>query len=120
MCSPMNSFQHMRGERVLPGAVPVDHQERPASPETQAPDLDAIAAAWKLAANLRPLAGISRGHTNHAMGTVSIGTQWLIVAAGIVLCPVFVLLTAYLTGWLLFRQLWARPAAIPCSADMPR
>jgi len=43
------------------------------------------------------------------MGKVSIGTQWLIVSAGVVLCPVFVLLTIGLIGWLLFRRLWPRP-----------
>jgi len=40
------------------------------------------------------------------MGKVSIGNQWLIVAAGAFLCPVFVLFTACLVGWSLFRRLW--------------
>jgi hypothetical protein len=43
------------------------------------------------------------------MGRVSIGSQWLIVAAGVVLCPVFVLFAACLAGWLLLRRLWRYP-----------
>ena len=48
---------------------------------------------------------------NQAMGRVLIGTQWLIVATGVVLCPVLVVLTACFIGWLLFRRLWRRPEA---------
>ena len=46
-----------------------------------------------------------------AMGKVSIGRQWLIVAAGVVLCAVFALFAACLIGWLLFRRLWRHPEA---------
>jgi hypothetical protein len=38
------------------------------------------------------------------MGRVSIWAQWLIIAAGVVLCPVFVLLVACLIGWPFFRR----------------
>jgi len=34
------------------------------------------------------------------------------VAAGAVLCPVLLLLVAYLTGWMLLRHLWRRQAAV--------
>jgi hypothetical protein len=47
------------------------------------------------------------GH--QAMGRVSIGRQWLIVAAGVVLCPVLALFAACLIGWLLFGRLWPYP-----------
>jgi hypothetical protein len=40
------------------------------------------------------------------MGRVSIREQWLIVGAGAVLCPAFVLLTVCVLGWLRFRRLW--------------
>jgi hypothetical protein len=39
------------------------------------------------------------------MGRVSIRAQWLIVATGVVLCPVFAFLAACLIGWSLFRRL---------------
>src|SRR5271156_486924 len=42
------------------------------------------------------------------MGRVSIWKQWLGVAVGAVLYPVFVLLTACLIGWLLLYRLWPR------------
>ena len=54
-------------------------------------------------------------HGHHSMGTVSISTQWLIVAAGVVLCPVFGLLTACLIGWLVVLRLWTRPEIAPGS-----
>ena len=45
------------------------------------------------------------------MGKVSIGAQWLIVAAVVLLCPIFVLPIPCLVGWLLFRRLWRPPEA---------
>ena len=51
----------------------------------------------------------------YAMGRVSIRAQWLIVAAGVVLCPVFGLLTACLIGWLVVLRLWTRPEIAPGS-----
>ena len=53
------------------------------------------------------------------MGRVSIGAQWLIVATGVLLCPIFVLLLPCLIGWLLFRRLWRRPEADSGSAHAP-
>jgi hypothetical protein len=58
-------------------------------------------------------------HGHRAMGRVSIWTQWLIVAAGVVLCPVFVLLTVWMIGWLLIRRLWPGPEVAPGSAPAP-
>ena len=47
-------------------------------------------------------------HGPYAMGRVSIRAQWLIIAADVLLSPVFVFLMACLIGWLLFRRLWLR------------
>jgi hypothetical protein len=55
-------------------------------------------------------------HRHRAIGRVSIWTQWLIVAADVVLCPVFVLLTAWMIGWLLIRRLWPSPEVASGSA----
>jgi hypothetical protein len=48
----------------------------------------------------------AQGH--QAMGRVSIWKQWLIIAAGVVVCPELLLLATWLMGWLLFRRLWLR------------
>jgi len=61
--------------------------------------------------------GCAIGHS--AMGRVSTRTQWLIVAACVVLCPVFVLLTPCLLGWPLLRRLWPRPKVAPGSVLAP-
>jgi hypothetical protein len=61
---------------------------------------------------VRNIAQVVRlGH--HAMGRVSIWAQWTIIAAGVVLCPVFVLLVTCLIGWSLFRRSWPRPEVAP-------
>jgi hypothetical protein len=65
---------------------------------------------------VRKLAQVVR-HEHHAMGRVSIWTQWLIIAAGAVLCPVFVLLTACLIGWLLVRKLRPPPGSTSVNDD---
>jgi hypothetical protein len=39
------------------------------------------------------------------MGRVPIWKQWLIIGAGVVLSPAFILLTACLFGWLTLRRL---------------
>ena len=41
------------------------------------------------------------------MGKVSISKQWLMVAAGTFLSPVFVLLLAWFIGWPRIRRLWS-------------
>jgi hypothetical protein len=43
------------------------------------------------------------------MGRVPIWVQWSIILAGVLLCPLLMLLLACVTGWLLFHKLWARP-----------
>jgi hypothetical protein len=49
------------------------------------------------------------------MGKVSIRAQWLMVAAGIFLSPVFVLFLAWFIGWPRIRRLWFRQEAGPGS-----
>jgi hypothetical protein len=48
------------------------------------------------------------------MGRVSIWTQWLIVAAGLVLFPLFMLLATCLIGWFRLRPFW-RPRLGMCA-----
>jgi hypothetical protein len=43
------------------------------------------------------------------MGRVPIWVQWSIIVAGVLLCPLLMLLLAGVTGWLLLHKLWARP-----------
>lgn len=45
------------------------------------------------------------------MGTVPIWKQWLMVAASVLLSPVFVLFLGWFIGWPLIRRLWPRRAA---------
>ena len=42
------------------------------------------------------------------MGKVSIWAQWLMVAAGVLLSPVFVLLFTWFIGWPRLHRLWPR------------
>jgi len=43
------------------------------------------------------------------MGKGPIWAQWSIIGAGVLLCPLLMLLLACVFGWLLFRKLWLRP-----------
>jgi hypothetical protein len=43
------------------------------------------------------------------MGRVPIWAQWSIFGAGVLLCPLLMLLLACFTGWLLFHNLRTRP-----------
>jgi hypothetical protein len=45
-------------------------------------------------------------HGRHAMGEVSIWRQWVMVAAGVLLSPVFVLFVAWFIGWPRIRLFW--------------
>jgi hypothetical protein len=47
------------------------------------------------------------------MGRVSIWRQWLIVAVGVILSPIFAPMTAGLAAWLLSHRLWLRLRAAP-------
>jgi uncharacterized membrane protein len=47
------------------------------------------------------------------MGKVSIWAQWLIIAAAILLSPLFVLFLAWLIGWPCIRRLWPRREMAP-------
>jgi hypothetical protein len=53
------------------------------------------------------------------MGRVSTRGQWLIVAAGVLLSPAFVLLTAYVIGWSLLRKFRRRPEAVTRTRAAP-
>jgi integral membrane sensor domain MASE1 len=39
--------------------------------------------------------------------------EWSIIAVGVVLCPLFVLLTACVIGWSRFRKLWHADGVAP-------
>ena len=43
------------------------------------------------------------------MGSVPIWAQWSIIGAGVLLCPLLLLLSACVLGWLLFHKLWVSP-----------
>jgi hypothetical protein len=47
------------------------------------------------------------------MGRVSIWAQWSIIGAGILLCPLFVVLMAGVIGRTLFRKLWRTRGVAP-------
>jgi hypothetical protein len=53
------------------------------------------------------------------MGRVSTKGQWLIIAAGVLFSPVFVLLMAFVIGWSLLRKLWRRPETAPQTRNAP-
>jgi len=53
------------------------------------------------------------------MGRVSSTGQWLLIAVGVLLSPVFVLLAACIIGWSLFRKLWRRPETAPQTRAAP-
>jgi hypothetical protein len=42
------------------------------------------------------------------MGRVPIWAQWSIIGAGVLLCPLLMLLLAGAFGWLLFYKFWGR------------
>jgi hypothetical protein len=58
-------------------------------------------------------------HGGHAIGKVSNWAQWLIIAAGVLLSPVFVLLLPSFIGWSLLRRLWRRRDVAPEPAPAP-
>jgi hypothetical protein len=56
------------------------------------------------------------------MGSVPIWAQWSILGAGVMLCPLLMLLLAVVIGWLWLRKLWggrSRSASIEPRARAP-
>src|SRR6516162_9664787 len=56
-----------------------------------------------------PLVGALSPQARNVVGRVPIWAQWSIIGAGVLLCPLLIMLSACVFGWLLLRRFWVRP-----------